>query len=50
MALGMARTAGTTRTRALVTTLVLYLAFIALFRVALPSVLAAWTAAAPATS
>lgn len=41
VALGMARATGTTRTRALVTTLVLYVAFVAVFRVALPSALAA---------
>lgn len=47
VALGMARAAETTRTRALVTTLVLYLAFVAVFRMALPALLAA-QAAAPA--
>jgi hypothetical protein len=41
VALGMARAAGTSRTRALVTTLVLYLAYVAVFRVAIPSALAA---------
>ena len=37
----MARATGTTRTRALLTTLVLYVAFVAVFGVALPSALAA---------
>lgn len=37
LALGMARITGATRTRALITTAVLYLAFLALFRIALPS-------------
>lgn len=41
VALGMARATGTTRTRALLTTLVLYVAFVAVFGVALPSALAA---------
>jgi hypothetical protein len=41
VALGMARVAGTTRTRALVTTAVLYVAFVAVFRVAIPSLLTA---------
>lgn len=40
VALGMARVTGTTRTRALATTLILYLAVVAIFRVALPSALA----------
>ncbi|MGC4001492.1 MAG: YIP1 family protein [Anaeromyxobacter sp.] len=37
MALGMARAAGTSRTRAVVTTLVLFLCYVALFRVAGPA-------------
>jgi len=41
VALGMARATGTTRTRAAATTAVLYLAYVAAFRVALPSLAAA---------
>jgi hypothetical protein len=41
VALGMARVAGTTRARALITTALLYLAFVAVFRVAVPSLFTA---------